>query len=53
MVESTREIVSCRAMRACVRAVWMLSGNQITFLPFSLFRVGILSFSLVGPSATK
>ncbi len=30
--ESKRGIVSCRAVRACVRAVWMSSENHIKFM---------------------
>ena len=52
-----RHIVSCRAARAGVRAVWMPSGNQIKFIVFgfsvSLFGLGSFPFSLVRSSESK
>ena len=59
--ESNQEIVSCRAVRACLRAVWLPIGigsqkSLPTFpfsllvsasFPFSLFGVGSFPFSLV------
>ena len=48
--ESSREIVSCRAARACVRAIWLPSGvrSQKWLPPFSLFPLWPAELSLVG-----
>ena len=53
--ESHWEIVSCRAVRACVRAVWLPSGigSQKRSPTLSLFPLGApsFSFSLLGATS--
>ena len=58
--ESNREIVSCRAVRACVRAVWMPSENRMKFyarpFPFSLLPQAMFPFplwDLVSPGGSR